>query len=71
LVDCAGDFDNHGCEGGLPSHAFEYISVESNGLSLDKDYPYTAKDGNCTAKPKDFALTVVGGSVNITSGDEE
>lgn len=25
LVDCAGDFDNHGCEGGLPSHAFEYI----------------------------------------------
>ena len=25
LVDCAGDFDNHGCQGGLPSHAFEYI----------------------------------------------
>ena len=22
LVDCAGDYDNHGCEGGLPSHAF-------------------------------------------------
>jgi cathepsin H len=22
LVDCAGDFDNHGCQGGLPSHAF-------------------------------------------------
>ena len=25
LVDCAQDFDNHGCNGGLPSHAFEYI----------------------------------------------
>lgn len=25
LVDCAGAFDNHGCNGGLPSHAFEYI----------------------------------------------
>lgn len=71
LVDCAGDFDNHGCDGGLPSHAFEYISVQSHGLSLDKDYPYTAKDGNCTANPKDFALTVVGGSVNITEGDED
>lgn len=22
LVDCAGAFDNHGCNGGLPSHAF-------------------------------------------------
>lgn len=31
LVDCAGDFDNHGCNGGLPSHAFEYIKY-SNGL---------------------------------------
>ena len=30
LVDCAGDFDNHGCNGGLPSHAFEYIKY--NGL---------------------------------------
>jgi cathepsin H len=25
LVDCAGAFDNDGCDGGLPSHAFEYI----------------------------------------------
>jgi len=25
LVDCAGDFDNYGCDGGLPSQAFEYI----------------------------------------------
>lgn len=30
LVDCAGAFDNHGCNGGLPSHAFEYIKY--NGL---------------------------------------
>lgn len=22
LVDCAGDYDNQGCNGGLPSHAF-------------------------------------------------
>jgi cathepsin H len=26
LVDCAQAFDNHGCNGGLPSHAFEYIA---------------------------------------------
>jgi cathepsin H len=25
LVDCAGAFENYGCDGGLPSQAFEYI----------------------------------------------
>jgi cathepsin H len=30
LVDCASDFKNHGCNGGLPSQAFEYIRY--NGL---------------------------------------
>ena len=33
LVDCAGDFDNHGCNGGLPSHAFEYIRYNKGLMS--------------------------------------
>lgn len=70
LVDCAGAFDNHGCEGGLPSHAFEYITVESHGISSEEGYPYVAKDGNCTVNRDTFALGVRGGSVNITEGDE-
>ena len=45
LVDCAGDFDNNGCSGGLPSHAFTYIYY--NGIELLDDYKYTAKDGKC------------------------
>lgn len=28
LVDCAENFDNHGCRGGLPSHAFEYVHYQ-------------------------------------------
>jgi len=47
LVDCASAFDNHGCNGGLPSHAFEYLRY-SEGLMLSKDYPYIAKNGKCT-----------------------
>lgn len=70
LVDCAGDFDNHGCEGGLPSHAFEYISTQSGGISTESAYPYYAKDRTCTVKPDTYALTVLGGSFNITEGDE-
>lgn len=39
LVDCAQDFDNHGCEGGLPSHAFDYITDEPHGISTESAYP--------------------------------
>lgn len=70
LVDCAGDFDNHGCSGGLPSHAFEYIKA-AGGISTEDAYPYFAADKNCTVNPDTFSIEVVGGSVNITEGDEE
>lgn len=35
LVDCAGNYDNHGCSGGLPSHAFEYIA-SAGGLDTEE-----------------------------------
>jgi len=70
LVDCAGAYDNHGCNGGLPSHAFEYIQA-AGGISTETDYPYYAEDRNCTVNPDTFALKVWGGSVNITEGDEQ
>jgi len=69
LVDCAGDYDNHGCMGGLPSHAFEYIH-HTGGISTETAYPYFAEDRPCTVDPATFALTVKGGSFNITEGDE-
>ena len=47
LVDCAGDFDNHGCNGGLPSHAFEYIK-HNGGIESEATYPYKAMDQSCT-----------------------
>ena len=46
LVDCAGDFNNHGCYGGLPSQAFEYGHY-NGGLSRMDDYPYVCGDGHC------------------------
>jgi len=70
LVDCAGDFDNNGCDGGLPSHAFEYISY-AGGISTEAAYPYYAVDRNCTVDPSTFALSVEEGSFNVTEGDED
>ena len=41
LVDCAQAFDNHGCNGGLPSQAMEYIHF-SGGLATEAAYPSEA-----------------------------
>merc|ERR1712048_801310 len=69
LVDCAGAFDNHGCNGGLPSHAFEYLHY-FGGQMAEADYPYTAVDGKCVADVSKVAATVVD-QVNITFMDED
>ena len=68
LVDCAGDFENYGCSGGLPSHAFEYIYY-AGGIATETAYPYYAEDRTCTVDSADFALSV-GHATNITEGDE-
>ena len=82
LLDCAQAFDNDGCNGGLPSHAFEYIRY-AGGLDTEFHYPYNAIDGNCSFEGPDdvpspflpasggVGVTVPGGSVNLTVGDED
>jgi len=83
LVDCAGAFDNDGCNGGLPSHAFEYIKY-AGGLSTEFSYPYHGANEACkfnkSATPETHpfkptsegvGVEVPGGSINITAGDEE
>jgi len=70
LVDCAGDFNNFGCNGGLPSQAFEYIRY-AGGLQSEDTYPYKAKDGKCVFNSSKTVVNVPYGSGNITSGDEK
>ncbi|XP_019127850.2 pro-cathepsin H isoform X2 [Larimichthys crocea] len=68
LVDCAQAFNNHGCNGGLPSQAFEYI-MYNKGLMTEDDYPYTAFDNDCKYNPQ-MAAAFVKNVVNITAYDE-
>lgn len=80
LVDCATDFDTNGCDGGLPSHAFEYVKY-AGGLSTEFSYPYKGVDGNCSFDASSteqvvpmadgVGIVVPGGSVNLTAGDED
>ncbi|XP_014106542.1 PREDICTED: pro-cathepsin H isoform X2 [Pseudopodoces humilis] len=64
LVDCAQAFNNHGCSGGLPSQAFEYI-LYNKGLMGEDSYPYRAKNGTCKFQPEK-AIAFVKDVVNIT-----
>jgi cathepsin H len=76
LVECAGAFDNHGCNGGLPSHAYEYLKY-SGGMATEKNYPYTASENGgtvaCSIQSHDSEewRAQVAEVFNITSRDED
>ena len=70
LVDCAGAYNNHGCSGGLPSQAFEYIRYRG-GISTEEAYGYEGRDGDCRrVRRRDIGATVRG-VFNVTSFDED
>ncbi|KMZ71835.1 Cathepsin L-like cysteine proteinase [Zostera marina] len=69
LVDCAGGFNNFGCNGGLPSQAFEYIKY-NGGLDTEESYPYVGANGACHFRNKNVGVKIAD-SVNITEGSED
>jgi cathepsin H len=68
LVDCATDFKNHGCNGGLPSQAFEYIRY--HGLELSSTYPYVAATHPCRHNVTHNVAYIKYGSYNVTANNE-
>jgi len=41
LVDCSRSYGNHGCNGGIPERALQYVQA-TGGVEGETDYPYTA-----------------------------
>lgn len=52
LVDCSSQ--NYGCNGGFMHYAFDYV-IHQNGLTEEYDYPYNAKDNNCTISCSNYS----------------
>lgn len=67
LIDCSTSYDNHGCNGGLMTQAFEFI-ISKKGLCSESNYSYTGQDGTCRK-----CVKVEGTDINdckqISSGD--
>eukprot|EP00310_Coccolithus_braarudii_P020291 CAMPEP_0183352714 /NCGR_PEP_ID=MMETSP0164_2-20130417/29981_1 /TAXON_ID=221442 /ORGANISM="Coccolithus pelagicus ssp braarudi, Strain PLY182g" /LENGTH=332 /DNA_ID=CAMNT_0025525225 /DNA_START=45 /DNA_END=1043 /DNA_ORIENTATION=+ len=68
LVDCAGAFNNFGCNGGLPSQAFEYLHY-AGGADTEAAYPYTGVTGT-TCNYDGNPAAQVADVVNITALNE-
>jgi len=69
IIDCAGDFGDMGCNGGLPSQSFQYI-MSNKGIDTEDSYPYEGVDGNpCRYEVANIGANVVN-EMNITEGDE-
>jgi C1A family cysteine protease len=71
FVDCAGSYGNQGCNGGLMDDGFDY--AEATSLCSETSYPYTAKDGSCTASSCTTALPkgAVSGYKDVKANSKE
>lgn len=48
IIDCAGDYQTWGCDGGLKFRVYDYIA-DNEGISREEDYSYKAESLKCKA----------------------
>jgi len=68
LVDC--DKVDQGCEGGLPSQAYQQI-IKLGGLVTESNYPYTAADGKTCNFKKNNVVVYINGSVALPTDENQ
>ncbi|CAI9093065.1 OLC1v1028471C1 [Oldenlandia corymbosa var. corymbosa] len=67
LVDC--ERDNEGCNGGLMENAYEFIK-KSGGITTERMYPYTARDGHCDLAKMNAPVVTIDGHEMVPANDE-
>ena len=55
LVDCSGSYGNHGCNGGWPSSALNY--VKDHGITTESAYPYVGQNKACGTNGGSFKIS--------------
>lgn len=55
LVDCSASYGNHGCNGGWPSSALNY--VKAVGIASESEYPYAAQTRSCSKNGGSFKIS--------------
>jgi C1A family cysteine protease len=69
LVDCDVDGMDQGCEGGEMDEAFQFI-IDNGGLTTEKNYPYTATDGDCNPGKEANHAASITGYEDVPANDE-
>ena len=70
LVDCGTpeEYNLHGCSGGLPSYAFDYI--RDHGITFEKTIPYKGEEQECRYTEYDKVI-LTKGPFNIEALNED
>lgn len=69
IVDCAGNYQTFGCEGGVKFRVFDYIS-DNGGISLEHDYSYKASKAKCEAVKHNKLRVNISGYGRVANFDE-
>lgn len=64
LVDCSSSQGNHGCNGGWPRNALNY--VRAGGIASESEYPYVGKTESCRKNGGSFKISSVSAATGCT-----